>query len=579
MQDSKPTEEVKPDKGGSRRQDQRKNYNERPYFNKKRNHRFVYPENWREDIKQAVTLETEVLAMPKKAEILRRPDVQKLKNSIGTIEENISKNFDQVKIINKELKEINDLIRNKNSGIFAELKILNKEKKGYYEQMDDLKVQKQKVGDFLNKVDENLKELSKRSYKNKLWKKESLVGIIREKEEKFNNMMKTAQEEKTMREDINKLKKGLKIIPEAEAFRKKKTENLEKMKNLKGKSNKVFEKLQALKKKIHALHMILDENKAKKDQEKKEKNKEVEQTNEGDWTKEGEDGQKKKRKKRTLTPDEEQLEARKKVFLDEISELKNQRKNLRKKFNEDYLAFEKQKFEIKKIEYTSKCKQYLTRNERKKKQAEENAKYREEEAKRAKEALQFKYQKEVGLCENLIKELLALKNKDEKKEDEFKNEKSEVKADEKMIQDENLVMMKSKKQMYAEEEQGIKPGMNKKKRRHRKKKAKVAKVENKMSINLYSLQQFDSLKIMPPTNLNAIDGVITELNEKKDYFLNLREEAIKFSEQNPLEFQKQQQKEQDYEEEGEEEEQKKVPKKNKKAKKVVINDEEFPGLN
>lgn len=55
--------------------------------------------------------------------------------------------------------------------------------------------------------------LSKKSYKGKLWDKKTLLKLIEEKEDEFRNTKKTAQTEKVFNEELNRMKSSLKIQP------------------------------------------------------------------------------------------------------------------------------------------------------------------------------------------------------------------------------------------------------------------------------------------------------------------------------------------------------------------------------
>lgn len=55
--------------------------------------------------------------------------------------------------------------------------------------------------------------LSKKSYKGKIWDKKTLLKIIDEKEAEFRDTKKTAQTEKTFNEELAKMKSSLKIQP------------------------------------------------------------------------------------------------------------------------------------------------------------------------------------------------------------------------------------------------------------------------------------------------------------------------------------------------------------------------------
>ena len=80
----------------------------------------------------------------------------------------------------------------------------------------------------MTKIETKKMNLSKKSYKGKIWDKKTLLRIIDEKEAEFRNTKKTAQLEKNFNEELTKMKNSLKIQPQID-------ELSEKRKNLKAK--------------------------------------------------------------------------------------------------------------------------------------------------------------------------------------------------------------------------------------------------------------------------------------------------------------------------------------------------------
>jgi hypothetical protein len=110
--------------------------------------------------------------------------------------------------------------------------------------------------------------------------------------------------------------------------------------------------------------------------------------------------------------------------------------------------------------------------------------------------------------------------------------------------------------------------LNKKKNFRVKKNKKVVETneDSKLLLNFYSIQLFDSLKVLPPSTYKNIDEVVKQLEEKKEYYVKKREEEI--SNADKINTQ----------EENAEEETTKTRKQPKQ--KVVVNNtiEEFPTL-
>lgn len=71
--------------------------------------------------------------------------------------------------------------------------------------------------------------------------------------------------------------------------------------------------------------------------------------------------------------------------------------------------FDLKKFEKAKADFMVKVQTRLRREQKKREWEEQQKKYREEEEKREKELLKTKYQYEIRLCENLMKEMQSMK--------------------------------------------------------------------------------------------------------------------------------------------------------------------------
>lgn len=517
----------------------RKPNNRRP--NKK--HRFVYPENWKEEVKTSTTLKSEIVQI-KKDDILPRPNLKELRKNLNRLESKIQEKYDTLRLSRKQIRNMREKIRNENKEIYDELNLLNKEKKGYLNEMGNCKKEKAGLLKLMSDCERDFNELSKKCYKGKLWKKEKLMKILEEKEDAFRNTLKTATEEKSMIAELDQLKKGLKLLPMSEKIMNQKFKLRTELKSKGKKSSQVYDKLKVVNDKINALRDKLNRNKKAKEEEEK---------------KEGQE-EKEEKKQRQKTPEEIAIEETIENSLKDITSFKEKKNLHKKKFDEESLAYDKQVFELKKIEFALKIKQYLQREERRLKYKEEQKLQREEEEQKKKDRLKFKYQKEIDLCEALKKEILDMKPKKkvEKVETEVTNKTVNIK-------DDNLEIVQSKRDLYAQENKNIRRG---KKKRNRKKKNQVEKNEDsKLLLDFYSIQLFDSLKVLPPSTYKSIDDVVGQLEAKRDYYLKRRETEMVNCDNIKEEVK---------------EETEVLKKKNVKKgkKKVVIKDteEEFPGL-
>lgn len=91
--------------------------------------------------------------------------------------------------------------------------------------------------------------------------------------------------------------------------------------------------------------------------------------------------------------------------------------------------------------------------------------------------------------------------------------------DSSQFKSEEVTVLVGKQNKYGEEvverkKKGKKGKRNKKKDAH----------TNKVQIDIGQIQQFDKLKVLPPTSLQMVDETIRQINEKKEYFLQKREE-------------------------------------------------------
>lgn len=210
-----------------------------------------------------------------------------------------------------------------------------------------------------------------------MWSKDKLMGLIGQKESYMKNNKKTAQEEKKMLDEINKMKSTLKYLPLIAKLTEKKDNYYKDYKVVRGKARGIQEKITKEKNEMEKLKRTLDEN--KEDEEKKE---EVELDENGNPIK----------KKRQLTKEEQELEGKIQKIKTEIGDLYSKKDERRAKNKADMLEYEMKFFEKKKAEFMVSIQTRLKREEKRKEREEEQKKYREENEKYEKERLKTKYQ-------------------------------------------------------------------------------------------------------------------------------------------------------------------------------------------
>lgn len=504
--ESKPARrENKDSKGGNKERPNRdgKN-NKKPRENKN----FVYPENWKDAARQEVTLESKLDAIPRDEDKFNPPDFTILKNQQTDLSKKIEKLYNQVDTVINKLKTISKEASEKNSSIFAKLNVEKSKRKELSDKARKNKEEKETIKLAILDVEDRISKLLKKAYNGKIQPKAKIDEIIKKKEDELRNNKYTANEEKKYIEELSELKKNYSLVGEHDSLVKEKKELEKSLYKLKDEGKVLFDQIQVV-------SGVINEIAAELDLKNNEKPKEGENKDE-----------KKEKPKRELTSEEIKLKEQKDQIYQEIDKLKNKKKELSVKFDEDNYAYQKQKFEILRIEFMSKIQRSLKYEERKKKEIEEEQKLKALEEEKAKELIKFKYREEIESCEDLIR-VLNLQKPNANQDIAGNQETAAVtQYDEKQLKAEGLVIMKPKKNL---KEEGVQPGQGKKSKKNKSKAVednKDGKDSGKLSLDIETLQNLMKLKIMPPTQVVQIDGVITQLEEKKQYFLKLREQEI-----------------------------------------------------
>jgi len=536
----------------STKQQQKRNKKKEP-----RKPRYEIPEGWMEEVEKMVTLDFKLPVLPADKDRIQRPNFNQMKNQMAFYEGEIQKHYKKIDNLKEEQKKIRNELRAKNSTLYDEMNKLVEERKTHSDVLKRNKQTKLGLLDQIKEIDNKLAVYEKKN-NGKVMRRKDLMALLKQKEDEFKNTKKTAAEEKKMMEEINKLRAQLKGIPAFEKLRDSREKKQDVIRELGKKSKAEFEEVQRINSLIDEIRVRLDENHLKIKQEKEEKEKDPE-----------------KKKRREPTKAEQELEKIKQDHYDEVKKHKESKKKLWEKFDKDYYEFEKQQFEIRRVGLMQKIQKRLRREERDKKWAEEEEKIKLLEEEKAKELLQFKYADEINLCESLINLVDDLRpNKKQEQPQKLAETKPvDHKVDQNVLNQENLVYIKPKeKQDYNV--------VNKKKKRQKKNKKKVVTGdinEQKMTIHFDTLNLFNDIKVIPPSTYGQIDDCIKQLEEKKNYYIELRNKEIEDANNAP----KQQEGEEgdDIQEEKPEpvEETKPAPKKESK-KPIKMNEDNFPAL-
>lgn len=492
---------------GQEGQERRRDDKGKDGYKKKRENenRFQYPENWKEDIFQNTTLETKIPSLPNKDDQLQKPDFNLLKKTQGDLSKKIEKAFNDIEALKEKRKAIKEEIYKKNSSGFAELKAKQTERNDYRNKKEESQKKKEALIEEKKAIREKIEKLMKKAVNGKLMKKSEIEKIIRTKEEEYRNGKHTSSDEKKHIEEIQNLKKNLPLLTEYDNLSKEKSA-----------INKKIDQAEAdFQQHKNALTKVYDEIKAikaKLDLQEAEKTKEEK----------NEEGKPKEKPKRELTQPEKDINANIDKMFEDIKKFKARKGEVSKKFDEDFLAFEKEQFEIAKINMMVIAQKKLKHQEHVKRRAEEEAKNQQLMEEQAKEMAQFKYRKEIETCEGLVR-ILNLQKPENRAIYELKPEVPvEYKVDETMLANEKLVLLKSKKT----QDEGVQPGHKRLNNKKNVKKPVEQKEDDKLLLDIETLQTFADIKVMAPVTMSQIDSVIAQLNEKKAYYEKLREEEM-----------------------------------------------------
>lgn len=567
--DAAPKDGENVENGAEANADDQKNGNRDKKDRQPRKPRFTPPENWKAEAEASVTIDSKIPSLPADAERLNRPNYNKLKADLDQADADMDKYYRKIDALKEDAKKVRNEQKDKNSTVFDQLKKLNEDRRVHSTALAENKELKKQYTDRINAADDKLRDVEKKSFSGKLIRKKELTEMIKQKEEEFANTKKTSAEEKKMSDEIFRLKQMIKTIPEFEKLKDEKQQASELLKEI-GKKNKIeFEKMQAISDRITELRGRLDETQTKAKAERAE---------EKEKEKDGE-----KKPPRVLSEAEQVLEKQRQDQYDQIKLLKDKKQKLREKFDSDWLEFEKQQFELDRIYFMTKIQKNLKWDEREKRRKEEDAKLKIADEEKAKEALQFKYQAEIDLCEQLASHLDDLKpGSKQSKPFEATKEVTSHNVNSDQLKQENLVYIKPKKFDDTDNVVNKKKTKQQKKTTQQKKDVPATSSEtDKVNIHFDTLHLFSEIKVAPPTTIGQIDAAIKQLNEKKEYYLALREKEVESAGKEPVVDEKKAAKEGETgEKESEEEQQAKAreSRNQRPQKKFDPKEEDFPEL-
>lgn len=451
--------------------------------------RFEYPEDWREQAKKDVTLETKVPENPKGEALLAKPDFAKLQAEQTKNRQRIAELRQEREDKIKQKRQHVDEMFNKNKGIIEQIKAKRAEVNSkYFDKISKLKEEREKLFQQKKALSDEIDAMKNKSG-GKSFNIENLTKQLRELEEEHETSQLTAHHEARLLDQIDKLRAQLNQVGPFE-------EKIKKRNALEAPLKKLNEELDVLYKKAKPLNEEIDKLKAQLDSNKEEAKKTKEETK-------AEEGEKKERAPRQKTDVEIKIDGQIDAIQEEKNKLLQKIRDADQKFNENMLNFEKQQFEIRRLEEMRKYQAYLRRQEQRKKEEEEYIKSQAERKEKELEYMKFKFSTEISECGNLIKlleEKLAEKNP--KPEEAAPVQDAQPKA----VIDEDLKPLIGKKVEYKEE---ARPS----KKQHKAKKP-VPEASKKLFSDYYILAQFAKYEVIMPNSLPEAETAISALKEK-----------------------------------------------------------------
>ena len=492
---------------------------------RKRERKFQWdePKNWRKDVEETTTLETE---MPPKVDKKDLPKKPEWKDTLKLLEK---KN----KEVTKKRKKIDELYKEKDA---AREKAWEKQNVGQKE----FRELKKNLDDAKTAVEEKRAELKMEAKKKKKGKKQDALrrlndrnpfrGVaksgakaeehIRNLEERFRDVRKTAKEEKAMMDEIKKLKAWLPNFQRVDELRAE-------VDKLKTEINKGWDVIKPLQKKRDAAW-----DKFKKNRDEYRLKKEAEEAEKGESKPKEEEG-KKGKKERVMSPEERAVLDKIEKVRDEIKLIYKAKDELVDAHDKKMMEFRKAHYEWVRGRYVAKVLKDLKYKAKQQKWEDEKEQRAAEEEKRKKEARKRIFETEIETVAAVASTLQLLKlDRDRPTTGLLSNGNvgaQETQFAEGELESENLELVARKKPRDE-----IVP-LSKKKRKNRKKKRgqKIMTVElvgdkrpKNMLIPADTSASLTEMGIEIPTNLDQIEETLVEVGKKTQFYLNLREKFV-----------------------------------------------------
>ncbi|CAG9310856.1 unnamed protein product [Blepharisma stoltei] len=412
-----------------------------------------------------VTLETVIPPLPSKPERIPAPDQIKLERDIKAIERDIEK-------LKSQKEAIQNIITLKKEGGKAESKDVSvqEDKKSKISSIKDWRGELNRLHERFNALKEeysNLIEDNKRiKPKIQLFDEEDIDKTIEEIEVKLETTTMPLPEEKKLIQKLGLLKQSRPLATEYKTRSARIAE-------LKKEKDSTWAQIEALKKQVIDTNAEIGSITARL-KESKEK----------------------------LQTEIPQLIEERKQIQEKIKELIEKKKQVNDEFYEEKRKYNEQRQQIQYIEWATKIKEKLIKQEEYKKAEEERKKYEEENK-------PHPYEKEITQCENFIAYLQRLVPNEEESKEESKEE----------TKDEFLA--KKEQRGAQESEQWF--GQAKKKTKKKRERGRKKESEPLLALPIELLNFFSFAGIKVPTKSEELSSTIEELEKKRDYFESLEE--------------------------------------------------------
>lgn len=492
-----------------------------------------------------VTLETVVPDLPKKNEIIAKPDDEAFQKELDKIQETIDECYKKMSGIAKEARNKNYLPADKTfEDLISLLKVKQEERRKAYDEFQATVTERDM---YKKQVDDYLDRSNDLRFKMKVpGKKTELEARLKELKNTQSKGDISLAEEKLLIKQISDLERSLPFAGPLEELDEQSKEVREQLKTAKSKSNVKFESLKLLREECKDVQEKID--KLREEHEKR---------------------------KEETTP---AIDKMKDEYRDRINALKQKRKDAYDKHNSTWRKFEEQQAEIERIKFIKRKKDKLLREEARKKRDEEWKKQREAEQEEHKE---IPYRAQIELCAQLIRYCHSVTPSTETVNN-AENEKEQQARVQEALQSEEWKNSKAQELVSKRDRNDDFTSGKKKKAQHKKVAPKEQATSQPLHHQIETLNYFDEIKVSPPLFTDKLAETIKVVEEKKAYFEKLSSEALAADEHRKT-LTEEERKKFDEEEKQKKEEQKTTTNKreDKRQKQAVFNvesEQDFPRM-